>query len=251
MDITIIGSGRAGGSVGNALVGSNFFKIKALSSRTNIYKSKLKFIENLKYYGEDNLEAIKHGKIIIIATPDDIIKHVVNEIIDSPFLENKYIFHLSGSRPSTILEPLKNGDNFIGSIHPLQSMPDPKTGAENLKNAYFCLEGDKEAVKIGKKLVNEINGKYFSIDSKYKPLYHAAAVFASNFINTSVYTSYITFRKAGVPEEIIFDIILPLFKGTVKNIEELGIFKSLTGPAIRGDKDTIKSHILNFNKLYE
>jgi predicted short-subunit dehydrogenase-like oxidoreductase (DUF2520 family) len=133
-------------------------------------------------------------------------------------------------------------------MHPLQSMPSPEAGYENLKNAFFCIEGDKEAVEIGKIMASQISGKFFTIDTREKSLYHAAAVFASNFINTVVFASFSIFKDIGVPEKDILEIISPLIKGTVNNIEKLGVVNSLTGPVVRGDIKTVEAHIKGFEE---
>ena len=244
-NIVIIGAGRAGSSFARVLSGSKKFTINAIADK---FLSSVDFISSLKYFGDDNIEATKYGDIIIISTPDDLIEKVAYEIREH--IDNKIVFHLSGSRPSYILNCLKEKGCSVASIHPLQSMPDGETGAKNLLNAYFCIEGDKIAVHTAVDIVNEISGKYFTIDSKYKYLYHAAAVFSSNFINTTVFAAYSIFKEIGVEEENIIEILSPLFNGTINNIDRLGVIKSLTGPVIRGDVNTIKGHLKSFENFY-
>ncbi len=244
MNITIIGGGRAGTSIGKNLQESRFFSVKAITCITiEEARDSAKFIGDVDFVSTDNLEALKYGDIIFISTPDDIIEIIANEISKSNLIQGKYIFHVSGSRPSTILKKLKENGAFIGSIHPLQALPSFNEGYKNLKNAYFCIEGDKEAVEIAKKIVENISNKYFTISSEHKALYHAAAVFASNFINSTTFAAYSIFKKIGVKEDKILEIVLPLIKGTVNNIEQLGFIKSLTGPISRGDTKTIKRHL--------
>jgi predicted short-subunit dehydrogenase-like oxidoreductase (DUF2520 family) len=244
MNIVIIGGGRAGTSIGKNLQQSKSFSVKAVTCITvEEAKQSADFIGNVEFISDNNMEALKYGNIILISTPDDIIESVADDISKSDDLQGKYFFHVSGSRPSTILEKVKKRGAFIGSIHPLQALPSFVEGAENLKTAYFCLEGDDEAVEISKKMVSEISNKYFTILSEYKALYHAAAVFASNFINATTFAAFSILKEIGIREDEIINIVLPLIKGTVNNIERLGFIDSLTGPISRGDTKTIKRHL--------
>ncbi len=247
--VVIIGAGRAGCSIAKNLQESDKFQITAITDiNGEIARESGDFIGDVVYTGTDNNEAVKYGDIVIISTPDDYIESTCNTLSEKSFIENKFIFHLSGSRPSTVLSSARKQNCFIGSMHPLQSMPSPEAGYENLKNAFFCIEGDKEAVEIGKIMASQISGKFFTIDTREKSLYHAAAVFASNFINTVVFASFSIFKDIGVPEKDILEIISPLIKGTVNNIEKLGVVNSLTGPVVRGDIKTVEAHIKGFEE---
>ncbi len=248
-NIAVIGAGRAGLSVAKNLNESCDFRVTAVTDINEEFALRSRdFLGNIKYTGSDNVRATELADIIIISTPDDYIEATCNKLSEYEQIRGKYIFHLSGSRPSTILSAAKSKNCFIGSIHPLQSMPSPEEGYKNLKNAFFCIEGDSEAVEVAKKIVAVISGKYFTINTEMKSLYHAAAVFASNFINTTVFASFYILKDIGVPEDNILEIILPLIKGTVNNIEKLGVIQSLTGPVVRGDFKTIASHLQGLEK---
>ena len=249
MNIVFIGGGRAGTSLAKVLQESDKFVVKAITCLTEQEaEDSANFIGNIEYVGTDNNKAIEYGNIIFITTPDDIIKKIADKISEESNLENKYIFHISGSRASYILKSCKIKGASIGSIHPLQSLPSFEKGAENIKKAYFCIEGDENAVKMGQEIVGSINNQFFTIDSDMKGLYHAAAVFASNYVNAVCFEAYLIFKQLGIKEDTIFKIIKPLIKGTVNNIEELGIIDALTGPISRGDINTIKNHLGSFFK---
>ena len=249
MDIVFIGGGRAGTSFAKALQDTKIFNVKAITCLTDKEaEDSARFIENIEYFGTDNKKALEYGKIIFITTPDDVIDKVANKISEDSNLQNKYIFHISGSRSSEILKNCKKKGAFIGSIHPLQSLPSFEKGYENIKKGYFCIEGDDNAVKMGGKIVKAINNRFFTIDSELKGLYHAAAVFASNYINATCFEAFSIFKELGIEEETISEIIKPLIKGTINNIEELGIINALTGPISRGDVNTVKNHLNSFMK---
>ena len=87
--------------------------------------------------------------------------------------------HTSGALASDVLEPLRNAGFAAGSLHPLVSISESRSGAELLTGAFFSVEGDPAAVRVGRSIVSDLGGESFKIDSRHKALYHAAAVTAS------------------------------------------------------------------------
>src|SRR5690606_24287151 len=76
-----------------------------------------------------------------------------------------------------------------------------------------------------------------------RPNYHAAAVFASNYLVTLAATAVRILREIGVPEEDALPALIPLMRGTLDNLEDLGLASALTGPIARGDLDTVRTHL--------
>jgi predicted short-subunit dehydrogenase-like oxidoreductase (DUF2520 family) len=105
------------------------------------------------------------------------------------------------------------------------------------------VEGDAKAIPTLTELVQTLGGKPLAINTQEKPIYHAAAVVACNFLVTLVYLSYQLFETIGIPQADAAQALLPLIKGTVNNIENLGPVKALTGPIARGDIGVIKGHL--------
>ncbi len=247
MKIGIIGAGRVGKCLAYLL--KEDFEIIGLSSS----EQELSEFLNFKIFSkEKNIFIVENSEIVFITTPDDLIEKTCNEIFSNNKISKKFVFHCSGCHSSEILKKAKNNKCFIGSIHPLQSVPNFEQGIKNLKNAYFCIEGDVEAQEIAKKIVNSISGKYFTINSEFKPLYHLGAVFSSNFINTLIFITCEIYKKIGISDnyEKIVEIIKPLFNGTINSINNSGVIKSLTGPVVRGDIITIEKHLDSIKKFY-
>ena len=250
MKISIVGAGRVGVSLAYLL--SKNFEIEGIIDKNDEKIDRLKKqFHQAKYIGLDLITGIKNSDVIFITTQDDYIKQISDKIFSNNEIKDKYVFHCSGSLPSAILNSAKENGCFIGSIHPLQSVPDFEQGIKNLKKAYFCIEGDNEAIEVAKKIVNSISGKYFVIRTEYKSLYHLGAVFSSNFINTLVFITCEIFKKIGISEDYnkTIDIISPLINGSIDNILKLGVIKSLTGPVVRGDINTIKNHMYGLKDL--
>ena len=189
-------------------------------------------------------EITQEADMVFITTSDRAIQEVCDGIAaKGGFRPGQIVVHTSGSLPSTILRSARDSGALIASCHPLQSFADAKEGVKLIPSSIFNLEGDPQAIPILTELVQGLGGKPLPIDTDGKPLYHAAAVVACNFLVTLVYLSYRLFEAIGIPQDDASQALLPLIKGTVSNIEHLGPVKALTGPIARGDVGVIKGHM--------
>ncbi|MEO8072951.1 MAG: Rossmann-like and DUF2520 domain-containing protein [Acidobacteriota bacterium] len=242
MKISIIGVGRVGGALALAL-SKNGYEIENLAAREK--KSITKIAALIK--GKPNLVSFAElgeitSDIIFITTQDFEISNVVGKLAQNQ--QNKsYIFHTSGALSSDILQDLKLNGCKIGSIHPLISISDPVLGAERFENAYFCVEGDEEAVETAKKIVKDLKGKAFSIETKYKTLYHASAVTACGHLVALIDAAIEMLTKCGLDEKNAQKILLPLVKSTIDNLTTQTTAEALTGTFARADVETLEKHL--------
>jgi predicted short-subunit dehydrogenase-like oxidoreductase (DUF2520 family) len=159
------------------------------------------------------------------------------------------VFHTSGSTPSSVLEPLREGGNRIGSLHPLVSISSPELGPERFPGAYICVEGDAEAVQVGREIVRDVGGKPFCIETRFKTLYHAAAVTACGHLVALFDAAIEMMTDCGLSREESTEILLPLVASTVSNLEEQSTAKALTGTFARADSETFTRHLAALNEI--
>jgi len=139
----------------------------------------------------------------------------------------------------------------VASVHPLQSFASLDAAVANLPGSVFSIEGDREAYDIAVELVKALGGEYFFIDSDAKPLYHAGACVVSNYLVTLIDLGGRLLEKAGIPADQAHRALMPLVRGTLNNIEKIGIPKALTGPIARGDIATISKHLACMESMAE
>jgi predicted short-subunit dehydrogenase-like oxidoreductase (DUF2520 family) len=142
-----------------------------------------------------------------------------------------------------VLAPLHARGYEVGSIHPLQSLAHPLSGADRLPGSWFAISGEPEARATARRLVAELQGETLSIPVSRRPLYHAAAVVASNYLPVLTALAARLLVLAGAEEDEAVPALLPLMRGTLENISELGLSEALTGPVARGDVETIRLHL--------
>jgi predicted short-subunit dehydrogenase-like oxidoreductase (DUF2520 family) len=247
MKIGFIGAGKVGSAFGHYLKDKGLEVIGYYSKSSSSAKRAAEFT-NTDFY---ELKQLVDGcEYIFITTPDDDISAVWSKL-KSFNLQDKKIFHMSGSLSSEIFDDIDNHRAFGYSLHPLFPFID-NNSYKGLNDAIFTIEGKKTAEIEGFLSISKIN--CFEIKSENKTKYHAAAVFASNYIVSLAKISKQLFLECGIPEMEVNKALYPLMAGAVNNIFEKGVENALTGPIIRGDIGTIKKHrevLSNFRNVYD
>jgi len=126
---------------------------------------------------------LRDADLILITTPDDVIGPVCAQIAAEGLIKPECIVaHCSGAHPSSILRPAADQGCPIGSVHPLQSCAKRELAVQVLPGSFFCVEGFDKAKQVLRELVRAIGGRILEIATEDKPIYHAGATVASNFL---------------------------------------------------------------------
>ena len=189
-------------------------------------------------------EITARADIVFITTPDTAIAGTCREIIAHGGLkENAVVLHCSGSLPSTILISGERSDIHTGSFHPLQSFASIKTDRNPFRDIIAAVEGDETAIGIAREIAKDLGAVCLEIKTEAKALYHASAVVASNYLVSLMDLSFRLMAAAGITGSDAVRVLYPLVKGTLANIEKIGIPGALTGPISRGDVETVADHL--------
>ena len=246
--ISIIGVGRVGGALAIALSRKGY-QIENLIVRNDETAQKISEIIEPKpqILFTENLPEIS-SEIIFIAAQDFEIENAAKNLAGKLKHSKPFVFHTSGSLSSEVLKPLKEIGCPTGSIHPLVSLSDARLGATRFADAYFCLEGDAEAVGAARRIVANLGGKSFSIETKYKTLYHASAVTACGHLVALIDVAIEMLEKCGLGSDQAKETLLPLIKSTVENLEVQTTAEALTGTFARGDVGTFENHLASLGE---
>src|ERR1039458_7577386 len=151
--------------------------------------------------------------------------------------------HTSGARGPEALAALAAAGVACGTLHPLQTVANPEEGVRVLPGVAFAIDGAREATAWAERLVGLLDGLTLRVPAASRPLYHAAAVMASNYVTALMSTAVMLMREAGVEEGAALRALEPLARTSVKNELQLGPAAALTGPIARGDADTVRGHL--------
>jgi predicted short-subunit dehydrogenase-like oxidoreductase (DUF2520 family) len=164
------------------------------------------------------------AELVLLAVPDAAIGEVAARIPVGP-----WVAHVSGATSVTALAP--HARRF--SLHPLQTLTTDR-GPEQLDGSWAALTFEtEEAGTVARWLAGQLALKPFEVADSDKPLYHAAAAMASNFLVTLYRVSARLMRESGAPPEAL----VPLMRRVIENGFQL------TGPIARGDWATVDAHL--------
>jgi len=185
-------------------------------------------------------ELVDVAEMVFITTPDDVIAQVCREI---RWHKGQSVLHCSGAHSVDILEPAKKLGAKVGSFHPLQTFADTDQAMANLPGSTFGLEAEEPLLSVLKELTSLLDGSWVELKPGDKVLYHVAAVFACNYLVTLVRLALDLWKDFGVTSREATRSLLPLLRGTLNNIDSIGLPNCLTGPVARGDLGTIDRHL--------
>lgn len=169
-------------------------------------------------------EPLADADLVLLAVPDAAIVGVAQQVPIGPWLA-----HVSGATSLRALDP--HTRRF--SVHPLQTLTRER-GPEQLDGAWAAVTAETdEARDVARWLAEALGLRPFDLADADKPLYHAGAAMASNFLVTLHQAAARLLEESHVPPEAL----VPLMTRTIEN----GFV--LTGPIARGDWSTVEAHL--------
>jgi predicted short-subunit dehydrogenase-like oxidoreductase (DUF2520 family) len=245
---TIIGCGKVGVTLGKWLK-VNGYRATGISSKSPESLKKATEILKPAHASLVPWEVTGNADIVFIATPDDTIQATCEKTAaQKGFHPGTIVLHLSGVLTSRILDSARSCNALVGSMHPLQSFAKIEEKINPFQNIIIAAEGDKKACQQAERISNDLGSRYINILTDQKTLYHGSAVVASNYLVTLIEMALKMMECAGIDKKNAFQVLLPLIRGTLTNIEKIGIPEALTGPIARGDQATVAQHIDKLNQ---
>ncbi len=244
MKLTIIGCGRLGQTL------AYLWKKNNLVSIQDIYNASIASARSaVTFIGEGNachrMSQFKPADIYLIATPDDQIETLCRQLAEqAPPKTMSLILHCSGLHTSECLNSVKALRCYTASVHPVFGFSNPAIDIHNFAGAYCAFEGDSEAFDKVFRLIDGIGGQLFTIEKRHKAFYHAASVFASNYLVTLSAIAKDCYEKSGLPTNLSKTLVHNLMEQSLNRIKCVdNVRNALTGPIQRSDKATLKKHL--------
>lgn len=231
------------GTVGTALaigLNSRGYPVAAVSSRSKESAEKLaRTIEGCRAV-ENSQQVADAADLVFITTPDGAIPDIASEVA---WHTGQSVVHCSGADSTETLEPARKLGAHTGAIHPLQTFASVEQAIENIPGSTFAVEAEEPLMSTLREMAAALEGNFIELKAEDKVLYHAAAVISCNYLVTLVKLATDLWQTFDVQTNQAAKALLPLLRGTINNIENIGIPGCLTGPIARGDTGTIEKHL--------
>jgi predicted short-subunit dehydrogenase-like oxidoreductase (DUF2520 family) len=185
-------------------------------------------------------QTVNAAQIIFITTPDSVIPVIADTM---KWQRGQGVIHCSGADSTAVLAPAKTAGAMAAAFHPLQTFAGAKEAMENIPGSTFAIEAEEPLLGTLKKMATDLRGNWITLSADDKAAYHAAAVFASNYLVTLVKMATDLWQTFSIPADQATKALMPLIRGTLHNIETLGLPNCLTGPIARGDSGTVEKHL--------
>jgi predicted short-subunit dehydrogenase-like oxidoreductase (DUF2520 family) len=240
VEISIVGAGTVGTALAVLLAGAGA-DILAVSGREATHRRVARYLPGVPVLAPGAAAAA--GELVLIATPDDRIAEICRDISEAGgFRRGQTVAHLSGATGLDALRPAIDAGAAPLSLHPLQTFPSVDAALARLPGTTIAVTARDDVVAaLGERVARDVGAEPFRLPEEAKPLYHAAAVFASNFVVAIAGVAEALFTEAGLHEPL--ERFLPLSRASLEHAAELGPAAAMTGPAIRGDAGTVERNL--------
>ena len=234
MRIVIAGPGRAGGSLAAAAAAAGH-RVAALVVR------RAEDREVARYLGVETLligAPLPEADLLVVAVRDGALAGVADALVPGAG-RIPVAVHLSGLSPVSVLGPLAEAGAETGSLHPLQTLPDWRSGASSLSGAWAAVTAPSGLAGRLEEFAASLGMKPFRLADERKPLYHAAAAAAANYTTAALHLAERLLDAAGVDRRAAW----PRVERAVGNVFEKGARASLTGPIARGEAAVVAGQV--------
>ncbi len=178
--------------------------------------------------------------LVLLTVPDDAIAPVAQSLA---WRTGQGVVHCSGAKSLDVLESAQAQGAVAGSLHPLQTFGSVEQALESLPGSAFALEGAAPLLGSLKGMVEALGGVPLVLPPGSRPLYHASAVMVCGYLVALADRASGLWETFGVDRRQALEALLPLMEGTLESLRKNGVPQATTGPLVRGDVETVRSHL--------
>jgi predicted short-subunit dehydrogenase-like oxidoreductase (DUF2520 family) len=242
--LNIIGAGNVGQTLGYLLLKQGVVRLGSICNSSNESSHRA-----IQFMGGGTccsfIRDLPPADLTLITTPDAMISSVCTELSANKYLKSgSIVMHCSGALTAEALISVQLKGCYTASLHPMRSFANPSLSIQHYAGTYCAMEGDSTAISVLQALFHAIGSITCLINPDKKTLYHAAGVYASNYLVVLAELASTCLAEAGVDKQHAVSAISTLMHSTLSNLEATrSPAQSLTGPIKRGDKETIQLHL--------
>ncbi len=239
--LAIAGAGRVGNALA-LLLSQRGWQVMGVWSRTAGKAAHLAAQTGAAVWSDP--ARLAQAQLVLLTVPDGAIAPCAEAIAQAGgWHSGQGVVHCSGAVEVSALAPAQAAGAWIGGFHPLQAFATIEAALSVLPGSFFALEGNGPLRTWLPALATSLNGTWQWLAPGARPLYHAGAVFASNYVVTLFSLGVNLLTQAGLTPTQASAALLSLTQGAVRNLAAVGLPAALTGPIRRGDVETVVRHL--------
>ena len=246
--ITLIGAGSLARALGPALRAAGY-PIEAVAFRETAASRKraIALARTLDSRAVPLEQTLPATDIVWLCHTDDALPETASRLARKPGWRGKIVFHSSGALTSEVLAPLRWAGAHTASLHPMMTFV---PGTTPLMQAVpFAVEGERRAVTVARRIVQDLGAEVFEIRKKAKVLYHALGSFSSPLVVATLVTAERVGRAAGLSRRQTRKVMGPILQQTLRNYLERSAAAAFSGPIKRGDLETVRRHVAELKRV--
>jgi predicted short-subunit dehydrogenase-like oxidoreductase (DUF2520 family) len=247
--VAIIGAGNLATALALALTQAGYgIEAVIARSRGDSLKKAQRLAKQVGARASTDVSAVR-AELIWFCVPDAAIARAARALAGKIEWKGRVALHSSGALSSDELSALRRSGAAVASLHPLMTFVQgsrplfAKALTRGLTGVPFALEGDRVAMRVARRVVQDVGGRAYSIRKKDKAAYHAWGTFASPLFTALLATTEHVASLAGVNRKAAKQRMIPILQQTLANYAAFGAAGAFSGPLVRGDVDSVKRHL--------
>ena len=247
--LACIGPGRVGAALTRALHGLGF-PVRAVGGGSGVWARRLAEEAGARAVPAPYEGLGEEVRLVLVTTPDSAFEEVASELDARAGLRpGTVLLHTSATEPADILRAGGTEGILCLSLHPMRPFPDREGDAALFQDIVLGLEGDEEALALGRWLASALEGHPVEIDPDRKALYHAAGVLAAAGVMALDWSSSRIAADLDLDAEFLEKGIRRGMENVLDVVREPGLPEGLTGPVSRGDVSVVARHLEAVRRL--
>jgi predicted short-subunit dehydrogenase-like oxidoreductase (DUF2520 family) len=238
LKLGFIGAGRVGTGLAVSFARSGHNVVAVASRRSASARSLARRIRGAKAAASPQ-EVADRADIVFLTVPDDAIAAVASGI---RWREGAGCVHCSGAGDLDLLGKAAADGARIGGFHPLRMFGE-RGKSFDVRGCAIAIAGTESLARDLARLAGAVGARTLRLPEGARALYHAAANFSGAFVVALIAETMALWKKLGIPERDALGALLPLLRGSVDNVEALGLAGALGSVVARGDAGTIRRHL--------
>jgi predicted short-subunit dehydrogenase-like oxidoreductase (DUF2520 family) len=239
--IAIVGAGNLGAALARSLqqAGYAIEVVIARPRRASLRKAQ-RLAEQVGAGAVTDPSGVEAG-LVWFCVPDAALASAAQLLAPTIEWKGRVAVHSSGALGSDELAALRRRGAAVASVHPMMTFV--RRSRPSLAGVPFAIEGDAGAVRVSRRVVQDLGGLAYSIRKKDKAAYHAWGTFASPLFTALLATTEQVAIAAGVKGKAARQRMIPILLQTLANYASFGAAGAFSGPIVRGDVDTVRRHL--------